>query len=129
MSGQVEIDGAYFGGYVKPANYKDNRCDRRLSENRSGKRRVVVVMRERNGRTQSIVANSEHETVSEIGKWILSSSTIHADEAGHWDALYSRYKARRVNHAEAYSHNSDNGLIRLIKRQKIESRQYLSKDH
>ncbi len=26
----VEVDGAYFGGYVKPANYKENRRDRRL---------------------------------------------------------------------------------------------------
>src|SRR5580658_4465019 len=26
----AEIDGGYFGGYVKPANYKENRRDRRL---------------------------------------------------------------------------------------------------
>src|SRR5436309_1748838 len=30
-SGHVEIDGAYFGGYVKPANYQENRRDRRLA--------------------------------------------------------------------------------------------------
>jgi len=41
--GHVEIDGAYFGGYVKPENKKADRKDRRLSENRTGKRRVVVV--------------------------------------------------------------------------------------
>jgi transposase-like protein len=29
LSGDVEIDGAYFGGYVKPRNYKENRRDRR----------------------------------------------------------------------------------------------------
>jgi len=105
MSGEVEIDGAYFGGYVKPANYKENRRDRRLSENRSGKRRVVVVMRERNGRSQSIVAKAEHEAVPEIGQWVQSGSTIYADEASHWDALHARYEARRINHAEAYSDN------------------------
>ena len=38
LSGTVEIDGAYFGGHVKPANYKEDRIDRRLSENRTGKR-------------------------------------------------------------------------------------------
>src|ERR1700693_5991947 len=47
----AEIDGGYFGGYVKPANLKENRRDRRLADNRTGKRRVVIVMRERNGRT------------------------------------------------------------------------------
>jgi transposase-like protein len=33
LSGEVEIDGAYFGGYSKPANKKADRKDRRLSEN------------------------------------------------------------------------------------------------
>jgi hypothetical protein len=42
LRGHVEIDGAYFGGYVKPENRKADRVDRRLSEHRSGKRRCVV---------------------------------------------------------------------------------------
>src|ERR1051325_404751 len=33
---RAEIDGGYFGGYVKPANRKENR--RRLRQNRTGKR-------------------------------------------------------------------------------------------
>lgn len=103
VSGTVEIDGAYFGGYVKPANNKQNRRDRRLSENQSGKRRVVVVMRERNGRSQSIVANAEHEAVPQIAKWVEEGSTVHADEASHWDALHARYLTKRINHSESYS--------------------------
>jgi transposase-like protein len=31
ISGRVEIDGDYFGGYVKPANRKDDRIDRRTA--------------------------------------------------------------------------------------------------
>jgi len=58
-SGSVEIDGLYIGGHVRPANRKENRVDRRLGENKSGKRRVVVVMRERNGKTLPFVAPSE----------------------------------------------------------------------
>ena len=45
----VEVDGAYFGGYVKPANNKENRRDRRLAKNQNGKRQCVVVIRERGG--------------------------------------------------------------------------------
>jgi len=45
----IEVDGAYFGGYAKPANFKENRRDRRLAKNQNGKRRVVVVVRERGG--------------------------------------------------------------------------------
>src|SRR5881227_1381366 len=40
----AEVDGGYFGGYVKPANLKANRRDRRFAENQSGKRRVVVIV-------------------------------------------------------------------------------------
>lgn len=47
----AEIDGAYFGGFVRQANHKENRRDRRLAVNQNGKRRVVVVIRERGGRT------------------------------------------------------------------------------
>jgi transposase-like protein len=44
---RAEVDGGYFGGYVKPANLRKNRRDRRLRHNQSGKRKVVVVIRER----------------------------------------------------------------------------------
>jgi len=33
-------------GHVRPANKKVDRKDRRLAENQTGKRRVVVIMRE-----------------------------------------------------------------------------------
>src|SRR6202048_18974 len=40
----AEVDGGYFGGYVKPANLKEHRADRRFSEHQSGKRKAVVVI-------------------------------------------------------------------------------------
>ena len=43
----MAVDGAYFGGYVKPSNYKESRRDRRLAINQNGKRRVVVAFRQR----------------------------------------------------------------------------------
>src|ERR1700733_14352815 len=33
----AEIDAGYFGGYVKPANMKERRADRRFATNQSGK--------------------------------------------------------------------------------------------
>jgi hypothetical protein len=56
---KAEIDGAYFGGYVKPANRVENRRDRRLRQNQSGKRKTVVVIRERDGKTLPGVFASE----------------------------------------------------------------------
>ena len=37
---EAEVDGGYFGGYVKPANLRENRRDRRLARNQTGKRKA-----------------------------------------------------------------------------------------
>lgn len=103
LSGTVEIDGAYFGGHVKPANFKQNRVDRRLAENQSGKRKVVVVMRQRNGRTITQVAKSELAAVEAIKARVSPGTVIHADEATSWDGLHAHYDMRRINHSVCYS--------------------------
>lgn len=103
LSGTVEIDGAYFGGHVKPANYKEARIDRRLAENQTGKRRCVVVMRERGGRTITRVGKSELEAVPTIMQRVAPGTVIHADEATSWDSLHDHYEMRRINHSVCYS--------------------------
>jgi len=103
LHGAVEVDGAYFGGHVRPANLKENRRDRRLAENQTGKRQVVVVMRERNGRTLPFVAKSEAASVSTVAATVAAGSTVYADEANAWDALHGRFLTERINHGQAYS--------------------------
>lgn len=104
-AGVVEVDGAYFGGHVKPTNYVENRKDRRLAKNQNGKRRVVVVMRERNGRTLPFVVRRENEAVPVIERRVRLDSTLHADEALGWDPLHILFDIKRINHQEAYSHD------------------------
>src|SRR3954453_5156894 len=101
--GEVEVDGAYFGGYVKPANHKENRRDRRKAENQSGKRRVVVAMRERDGRTFPFVVEAEDDAVDTVKRRVAPGSTVYADDASHWDALHGKFETHRINHSEAYS--------------------------
>jgi transposase-like protein len=105
LSGEVEVDGGYFGGHVKPENRKEDRKDRRLAANQTGKRQVVVVMRERKGRTLPFVFRSEDEAVPLVQKHVAAGSVIHADEAPAWDALHAKYLTKRVNHKWAYSEN------------------------
>src|SRR6202795_3882296 len=62
----AEIDGGYFGGYVKPANHIENRVDRRLAQNRTGKRKSVIIIRERNGNSVPAVFPSEGAAVNWI---------------------------------------------------------------
>ena len=87
LEGEVEVDGAYFGGYVKPANKREDRKDRRLAVNQSGKRQVVVVGRERGGESFTTVAKSEALGGEVVASRIHHMSTVHADEAAHWDGL------------------------------------------
>ena len=103
LSGTVEVDGCHVGGVVRPANLKENRVDRRLAENKSDRRRVVIVARERHGRTITTVTKSEADGVAFVETVVAPGSVLHADEASHWDALHRKYKTFRINHQQAYS--------------------------
>jgi transposase-like protein len=99
----AEVDGGHFGGYVKPANMKADRLDRRYSRNQSGKRKVVVIVRERGGNSVPAVFSSESRAAAFIRSRIAKGTTVHADEAAAWDHLHERFEVKRINHQEAYS--------------------------
>jgi len=105
LEGEVEVDGAYFGGYVKPTNWKENRRDRRLAKNQNGKRRCVFVIRERGGRTVPVIIGSENTDAIQASmlKHISQDAIIHADENPAYDALHGLYKMERINHSQVYS--------------------------
>ena len=100
---EAELDSAYFGGYVKPANRKEDRVDRRFAENQSRKRKAVVVIRERGGNTLPAVFTSETAALSFIRSRIAKGTVVHADKSASWNDLHARYEMKRINHEEAYS--------------------------
>ena len=100
---EVAIDGGYFGGYVKPANLKEHRIDRRLAYNQNGKRKVVVVIRDKDGHTLPATFGSEGASINFIKSRVEEGTTVQADEASSWDALHLSYPMKRINHQEAYS--------------------------
>lgn len=108
LEGEVEIDGAYFGGHIRPNNFAEDRIDRRLARHQTGKRRVVIALRERHGRTRTFVRMSEAEGVEIADKIITRKSVVFADEASHWDSLHSKWIVGRINHSEAYSADGAN---------------------
>lgn len=103
LTGSVEVDGAYFGGHVKPKNRKEDRVDRRKVDNRNGKREVVVVMRERHGRAVTLVSDSEAMAVAEVAEQIAWGSTVYADESNAWNSLGVWFDTYRINHKLRYS--------------------------
>jgi transposase-like protein len=100
---EAEVDGGYFGGYIKPANQKEYRRDRRRARNQNGKRKVVVIVRERGGNSVPAVFGTESQAASFIRSRIAKGTVVHADEAGSWDGLHDRFEMKRINHQEAYS--------------------------
>jgi transposase-like protein len=116
LSGEVEVDGAYFGGHVRQENRKADRVDRRLAENQTGKRSVVVVARERGGQTLPFVFRSEDAAVPTIRERVASGSTVYADEAPNWDPLHARFDMYRINHSVAFSGDdgADTCVFRFI---------------
>lgn len=99
----AEIDGGYFGGYIKPANHRENRRDRRLAGNQNGKRQAVVIIRERDGKSLPAVFRSEGAALSWIKRRIAPGTVVNADEGTSWNDLHGRFEMRRINHEEAYS--------------------------
>ena len=102
LSGAVEVDGAYFGGYVKPANEKKDRKDRRLLENQTGKRQSVIIMRERRGRSLAFVASSEAAATPTVLSCVEHNTMLIADESTAWERFHVRHETLRVNHSQRY---------------------------
>jgi ISXO2-like transposase domain len=98
----AEVDTGYFGGYVKPTNLKENRKDRRFLENQSGKRKAVVIIRERDGNSVPAVFRTEGQALSFVKAPIAKSTIFNADDSLNWNMLHARYEMRRIDHQEAY---------------------------
>ena len=88
---------------VSPENLAADRIDRRLAENQSGKRQVVVAMRERGGRTLAQVFPAEADDVAAIRRRIAKGTVSHADESPAWNVLHAGFAMQRINHQVGFS--------------------------
>lgn len=100
LGGIVEVDGGWFGGYQREANYKAERVDRRYTYMHG--RRAVVVARERGGRTVTDVFGHEADGKDFIIAKLENGAVVHADEGRGWDGLRHHFAMRRVNHTVGY---------------------------
>jgi hypothetical protein len=86
-----------------PALFEDADLVGGVAGNKSGKRRAVVVMRERGGRTLAQVFAAEDAALPSIGQRIAKGTTVHADESPAWNPLHARFPMKRINHQHGYS--------------------------
>lgn len=103
LSGEVEIDGAYFGGYVKPSTRAKDRRDRRRAMNQIGKRQCVVIMRQRGGKSVPFVCRAESDAVPQVRSLVEPGSILYADEAKSYDSLHALFSMKRIDHSKSYA--------------------------
>ncbi|EMU81224.1 IS1595 family transposase [Escherichia coli] len=109
LNGEVHIDGAYIHTTTRPKNKKEDRVDRRKSENQPKDKRCILVIRQKTEQTRTFIINSEEEsTVLKLVKEnVHPDATIHADENSAYNILHGYFNVKRVNHSKEY--RSDDG--------------------
>ncbi len=107
----VEIDAMYVGGHVKPANRAVDRVDRRKAIHQSGKRRCVLAMRQRDGRTISVIARTEDRKIVKqfAARYLKEGTQIVSYGHEAYADLALRWKHVKVDHAVNYSNKPGSG--------------------
>lgn len=103
LGGEVEIDGGFFGGHIRPKNMQKTKKDlRKVPYKASDKRLCVVVAKERGGNIRTWVAKDE----SHAKKWIRGAleegTTVFGDQNPAWGWLRPFFQVFQVNHSQAY---------------------------
>ncbi len=102
-SGTVEVDGAYFGGHVRPENRKEDRRTAALLRTRPASVRSWSSCASAAGSRCHSWPRARPLRSTRSALACAPGSIIHADEAAGWDVLHQRYLTKRINHQEAYS--------------------------
>ncbi|MEM9966168.1 MAG: IS1595 family transposase, partial [Asticcacaulis sp.] len=100
----VEIDGAEFGGYIKPKNLRISPKDYRRIPYRSSKKKVVCVIRERgdNGRTRVVIGKTEAQAAKLIPEYIVPGTRVYADMGSGFNFMKTDYQMKRIKHSVEY---------------------------
>lgn len=102
LKGHIEIDGCFVGGHREHVNRVKGGRTYRVTLGRFHNRAVVIVARERGGKSVGFVGKRESDALDFLRTHIAPGSTLYADQARAWDSLKELYEMLRVNHREAF---------------------------
>jgi hypothetical protein len=97
LTGEVEIDGAGFGGKRRKKNEVAKRRHSMVVEK---DRRTVVVMKQRKGETRAFVVPREVDAYNTLLANISKTAHVFADEASAWNDLEATHEMSRINHSK-----------------------------
>ena len=109
LQGEIEIDAAFFGGTSKQANMKEDRIDRRLADNQTGKRRALMVVRQRYGKCVAFASRGEDREVVNAAVRVLVPPDVQPDfytDGEHaYDDLEAFGNSYVVDHSRGFKIN------------------------
>jgi len=101
LSGEVEIDGAYYGGHSRPPNagWQGQRPGNKR------RKQCVLTMVGRAGGTVPVVTDSENteDVLAVTARHVAPGTVMYADEHAAYDALHAHYETYRINHRWSYA--------------------------
>jgi transposase-like protein len=107
----VEMDGMYVGGHVRPENRQEDRVDRRLAENQTGKRMAIIALRERGPGSRTLVAVAPEERGDVawhlVKNHVQHGAELRADQHKSYDELVGLATMVRNDHSKAYVETAD----------------------
>lgn len=107
LGGEVEIDGKYVVGHVRPKNKAEDRVDRRLKANRSPDRFCASAIRQRGSSgtilTRIIREENGHAAVDAVKDHVSRSARVFADEHASYNHVLVHDPMGRVDHSNAYA--------------------------
>jgi transposase-like protein len=134
LSGVVEIDGATFGGYRLAENYVKGGFEKRRYYKKFNNRHVVVVARQRFGRTVPFIVKKESDALPILRSVLQKGTVIVADGARAWNGLRELFDMLRINHDYAYSANNActnmaESYFSVLRRMHVGVHHKISKEH
>ena len=103
LTGEVEVDGAEIGGFIRPKNVKKSKSDHRRMPYRDKHRTFyLVAARERGGGIRTWVARHEAHAVGSVMNVIGRGTTVFSDMAAHWGRVRTKFDLRQINHNQAF---------------------------
>lgn len=103
LEGEIEVDGAVFGGHFRHANVVSDGRTKRYKKKHFDNKRVIIVARQRGGRTVPFVGYRESDALRDVARVVKEGATLYADEARAWDRLSRIFSILRVKHKSAFS--------------------------
>ncbi len=103
LDGEVEIDGKYAGGHIRPENKAEDRIDRRLRKYQNMKRLCALAIRQRGLGSQKftrIIRDEEGNAAwAAVRDHVSREAAVFADEHGSYNDLIGLNEQQRVNHS------------------------------